>query len=185
MSGTETEREIIERVKAGERLAFKILIDRYKDDAYSLACSIVKDQQLAQDILQEVLIKVFFKIKAFKYQSAFYTWLYRIVVNRCYNEIRKRKIDYGEPVERASEKEFTAHITDTNDLKQIVNAGLNQMKSDEAMVLRLFYLSELTIEEVIEVTGFSKSKVKVTLHRGRKSLAKILKQQLGKEIEDL
>ena len=59
------------------------------------------------------------------------------------------------------------------------------MKADEALVLRLFYLSELKIEEVMQVTGFGKSKVKVTLHRGRKNLANILEKQLGKEIEDI
>ena len=59
------------------------------------------------------------------------------------------------------------------------------MKADEALVLRLFYLSELKVEEVEQITGFGKSKVKVSLHRGRKNLAEILKQTLGKEIEDL
>lgn len=185
MDQLEQDRLIIERVKAGERAAFKILVNKYKDDAFSLACSILKEEQLAEDILQEVFIKVYDKISTFKYQSSFYTWLYRIVVNRCYNETRKRRFKREMIVEKVSDKESAAHFTDTNDLRQIINQALKQMKADEALVLRLFYLSELSIEEVIQITGFSKSKVKVSLHRGRKSLAHILKQQLGKEIEDL
>ena len=64
-------------------------MDKYKDDSLALACSILKDQDLAEDVLQDVFIKIYDKIKSFKYQSAFYTWLYRFVVNNCYNELRK------------------------------------------------------------------------------------------------
>lgn len=180
----EQDRLTIERVKAGESRAFKELIEKYKDDALSLACSIVKDHALAEDILQDVFLKVFDKIRSFNYQSSFYTWLYRIVVNRCYNELRKKKTTRGDSEERMSENEATA-LTHTNDRKKIINFSLNQMKPDESLVLRLFYLSELKIGEVIEVTGFSRSKVKVSLHRGRKNLAELLKKQLGREIEDL
>ena len=131
------------------------------------------------------LKKVFYKIKTFKYQSSFYTWLYRIVVNRCYNELRKKKNVPKDFVENASDKDVATNLTDTNDLRQIIHAALDQMKPDEALILRLFYLSELKANEVVEVTGFSLSKVKVTLHRGRKNLANLLKKQLGKELEDL
>ena len=185
MSNSEQERLLIERVKAGESAAFKILIERYKDDALSLACSIVKDQQLAEDILQEVFLKVFFKIKTFKYQSSFYTWLYRIVVNRCYNELRKKKVTPQTSLEIPSHGDTSSKGVDKEDLRKVINAALQQMKADEALVLRLFYLSELKVEEVMQVTGFGKSKVKVTLHRARKNLSRILKKQLGKEIEEL
>ncbi len=185
MSSYDKDRLIIERVKAGEHGAFKELIDRHKDMAFSLACSILKDRNLAEDVLQETFIKVFSKLHSFRYQSLFTTWLYRIVVNRCYNELRRKKDIQEDFVEVTSEVEDTSSLTDTNDLKQVINTALERMKPDEALVLRLFYLSELKIEEVEEVTNFSKSKVKVTLHRGRKNLAAILKQKLGKEIEDL
>ncbi len=185
MDPAEQERLLIARVKAGETAAFRSLVERYQDDAFSLACSIVKDRQLAEDILQEVFLKVFDKIRTFKHQSAFYTWLYRIIVNRCYNELRNRKVISGKVTDAASDKEETSSRTDQNDLKGIINGALDLMKPDEALVLRLFYLSELNVEEVMEVTGYGKSKVKTTLHRGRQNLTYILKRQLGKEIEDL
>jgi len=182
----EQDRALIERVQQGDRWAFQQLVEAYKDEAFSLACSIVKDTSLAEDVLQEVFLKVYDKIPSFRFQSSFYTWLYRIVVNRCYNELRKQKRRF--PFFRKEEgtiREEAAVRVDTEDLKTNVNGALAQMKADEALTLRLFYLSELSIEEVEEVTGFSKSKVKVCLHRGRKSFAQILKRQLGKEIEDL
>ncbi|MEL7122850.1 MAG: RNA polymerase sigma factor [Bacteroidota bacterium] len=185
MNSAEQDKWIIERVKAGENAAFKELIEKYKDDAFSLACSIVKDEGLAEDILQEVFVKVYDRIQTFKYQSSFYTWLYRIVVNRSYNELRKKRFTRLTTFEKGSKREEAANRVDNQDLKQVIQNALKQMKASEALVLRLFYLSELNIDEVVEITGFSKSKVKVTLHRARKNLAEILKKQLGKEIEDL
>lgn len=185
MNTSELDRITIERVKAGESSAFKGLIDRHKDDAFSLACSVVKDRALAEDILQEVFIKVFDKLSSFKNQSSFSTWLYRIVVNKCYNELRRVKKLRREEVEISSDRENAAELVNQNDLKAVINYALDQMKPDEALILRLFYLSELKIDEVEEITGFTKSKVKVTLHRARKSLAEILKSRLGREIEDL
>ena len=111
--------------------------------------------------------------------------MYRIVVNHCHNELRKRKrsdieiekIDLGE--------DSLSEHTDLNDKRAIIQASLDIMKFDEALVLKLFYLSELKMDEVVEVTEFSLSKVKVTLHRARKNLAVILREKFGKEIEEL
>ena len=185
LNKAEKDREIIERVKAGEQAAFRELVNAYKDDAFALACSILKEPELAEDVLQEVFLKVFQKIRSFKYQSSFYTWLYRIVVNRCYNELRRNKSRRTEVLENVPESQQGTDLPDPNNVNEYVLLALNQMKADEALVLRLFYLSELSIEEVIQVTGFGKSKVKVTLHRGRKNLAELLRKYLGKEIEDL
>ena len=185
MDSSEYDNRIISRVKAGETNAFKELIDKYKDDAYALACSILKDRQRSEDVLQDVFMQVFIKLKSFRQESTFYTWLYRIVVNRCYNELRKKKVILDYTPETSSLIEDPMNIADTNNVKDIVNFSLDRMKPDEALVLRLFYLSELNIKEVVEVTDFSDSKVKVTLHRARKNLALILKNRLGKEIEEL
>ncbi|MCI4671886.1 MAG: sigma-70 family RNA polymerase sigma factor [Bacteroidia bacterium] len=185
MERADQDRRAIERIKAGEHAAFKELIARYKDEAFSLACSILKDETLAEDVLQESFIKAFNKLNSFKYESRFYTWFYRIVVNRCYNEQRKKRFPFQRITEAGTKREEAASLADANDRKQLIDAALKMMKANEALVLRLFYLSEMKVEEVIKVTGFSRSKVKVSLHRGRKSFADILRRQLGKEIEDL
>ena len=183
--GAEQERALIKRIRAGDRRAFQEIVETYKDEAFSLACSIVKDPQLAEDILQEVFLKVYDKLWTFRFQSSFYTWLYRMVVNRCYNELRKQKRNFTAVDEEIPGGEEASKRVDTQDLQANVNAALARMKPDEALIIRLFYLSELSIEEVMKVTGFGKSKVKVSLHRGRKNFAQIMKRQLGKEIEDL
>ena len=185
MTNEEHDKLLIERIKKEDHEAFRLLVDKYKDQALSLAYTFLKDKAHAEDVLQEVFIRVYKKIKSFKYQSAFYTWLYRIVVNHCHNELRKRKrsdieiekIDLGE--------DSLSEHTDLNDKRAIIQASLDIMKFDEALVLKLFYLSELKMDEVVEVTEFSLSKVKVTLQRARKNLAVILREKFGKEIEEL
>lgn len=185
LNNEEHDRLLIERIKKKDHTAFRQLIDKYKDDALSLACAILKDQTDAEDVLQDTFIKVYSRIKSFKYQSAFYTWLYRIVVNNCYNALRKSGVNQVELQDYDTSENDLSKASDQKDRRFIINAALNLMKVDEALVLRLFYLSELKMEEVVEVTGFTMSKVKVTLHRARKSLANILKKKFKREIEEL
>ena len=185
MNNQEHDRLLIERIKKEDHTAFRQLIEKYKDDALSLACAILKDQAHAEDVLQETFIKVYLKIKSFKYQSAFYTWLYRIVVNNCYNALRKGAVRQVEVQDNIAADDDFSKKSDRQHRRLIVNRALNLMKADEALVLRLFYLSELKMEEVVEVTGFTLSKVKVTLHRARKSLANILNEKFQREIEEL
>ena len=185
MTNEEHDKLLIERVKQQDHASFGVLIDKYKDQSLSLACSILKDRTLAEDVLQDTFLQVYTKIGSFKYQSAFYTWLYRIVVNKCYNELRKKSRKEVEVEELKLGEDYLSVETDLQDRRTIIQTALDSLKPDESLVLRLFYLSELKTEEVAEVTNFSLSKVKVTLHRARKSLATVLKEKFGKEIEEL
>ncbi len=184
------ETQTIKRVQEGDREAFRLLVDAYKDLSLSLACSIVKDHALAEDIVQEAFIKVFQKIKSFRFQSGFATWLYRIVVNTSYNALKKQKYHHDLDTLTKLPPEAVSTAVDFYSLqeteqKYYIQKALEQLRPDEALILRLFYLCELKISEIIEITSFSKSKIKVDLHRGRQQLAFTLKQILGTEIHDL
>lgn len=181
--------ELIEKVKNGDTDAFRQLVDKYKDVSLSLAYSILKDKAKAEDVLQEAFIKVFHKAASFKHQSAFSSWLYRIVVNSSYNELKRNK-SYLDIEKVNSNDSMSSDKTAFQNLKEeeqkkYVILALNKLKADEALVLRLFYLGELSLKEVEEITEFSPSKVKVDLHRGRKNMEIALKNLLGKQINDL
>ncbi|WP_258539105.1 RNA polymerase sigma factor [Flagellimonas abyssi] len=83
--------KLIDRVKEGDDGAFVQLVDKYKDLSLSLAHSIVKDRDKAEDVLQDAFIKVYKKAGSFKQQSAFSSWLYRIVVNTAYNPFKRKR----------------------------------------------------------------------------------------------
>lgn len=180
---------LINRIKDGDTGAFRQLVEKYKNVSLSLACSILKDEIRAEDVLQDVFVKVFEKVDAFNFNSAFSTWLYRIVVNTSYNELKKYKNQTSlSQVDLKPEKSIDN--TALNDLKgeeqeKYIRVALNRLKADQALILRLFYLCDLKITEIEDITGFKSSKIKVDLHRGRINLDKELKKLLGNEIHDL
>ena len=180
---------IIEKTKAGDISAFRILVDKYKDVSFSLACSILKDEHESEDALQEAFLRAFRNVGKFNYKSSFSTWLYRIVVNTCLTIEKKHGINkLNEPNFNLSNNEAIDEITGFDKLsvsnrREIIDAALTRMKSDEALLLRLYYLSELNVAEIKEITGFRESSIRVTLHRARKSLHDQLKKLLGEEIK--
>lgn len=180
---------LIEKVKKGDIPAFRQLVDKYKDVSLSLACSILKDKARAEDVLQEVFIKVYRKAHTFRQQSAFSSWLFRIVVNSSYNELKRHKVNSNAGsifpyISVDNEKTVFENLRE-EEQKKFVILALNNIKPDEALVLRLFYLCEYSLKEIAVITGFSIAKIKVDLHRGRNNMEKVLKDLLGKQIFDL
>lgn len=83
---TQQDYELIRKINKGDTSAFRQLVYIYKDVSLSLASSIIKDSSIAEDVVQDVFIKVYHKLDTFSFKSSFATWLYRIVVNTCYNQ---------------------------------------------------------------------------------------------------
>lgn len=180
--------KLIDRVKEGDDGAFVQLVDKYKDVSLSLAHSIMKDRDKAEDVLQDAFIKVYEKAGSFKHQSAFSSWLYRIVVNTAYNALKKEKkyqVMDELPLEvDGSENPDTDTIREADQKKYVVMA-LERLRPDEALVLRLYYLCGHTVPEIQEITGFGNSKVKVDLHRGRGHMEEVLTDLLGNRVKEL
>ncbi|MGS2760636.1 RNA polymerase sigma factor [Sinomicrobium sp. M5D2P9] len=188
-NNTDTDVALINRVKEGDTQAFRQLVDKYKDVSLSLACSVLKDKAKAEDVLQEAFMKVFYKAGDFKHKSAFSSWLYRIVINTSYNALKSHKIHLElneiNPNESLTGEETAIRNLKEKDQKKYVILALNRLKPDESLVLRLFYLCDLNLKEVADITGFSPSKIKVDLHRGRKNMEQALKGLLGSQLNDL
>ncbi|MEM1257269.1 MAG: sigma-70 family RNA polymerase sigma factor [Bacteroidota bacterium] len=180
---------LIKRTKDGDIGAFGQLVEKHKNVSLSLACSILKDENRAEDVLQDVFIKVFEKINTFNFNSTFATWLYRIVVNTSYNELKKHKnhpsLSQGDIKIEKSSSNMALNAFKEEEQKKYIQIALNRLRADEALILRLFYLCNLKIKEIEGITEFKSSKIKVDLHRGRINLDKELRKLLGKEIHDL
>ncbi len=180
--------KLIARVKEGDDGTFVQLVDKYKDLSLSLAHSIVKDRDKAEDVVQDAFIKVYEKVATFKYRSAFSSWLYRIVVNTAYNALKKENKYRG--MENLTEVSSSVQNLDADrfqerDQKKYIVKALERLRPDEALVLRLHYLCGHSVVDIQEITGFGISKVKVDLHRGRANMEKILYELLGDQVEDL
>ncbi len=184
-ANTKRDHELVARAIDGDTDAFKRLVLLYKDHSLSLICSILKDTVRSEDVLQNVFIKVYKNMNTFRFDASFSSWLYRIVVNASYNELKKQKNDLTIDTETIEMSIDHKNQMTEDDQKKFINLALKQIKPDEALVLRLYYLNELKIKEIQEVTGFGKSKIKIDLHRGRTNFHNKLKRILGKDIKHL
>uniref|UniRef100_UPI003216A713 RNA polymerase sigma factor n=1 Tax=uncultured Draconibacterium sp. TaxID=1573823 RepID=UPI003216A713 len=173
----------IKKVLNGDTEAFRYFVSQYKDLAFSVAVSVVKDEFTAADVVQEAFVKAYQNLKSFKGKSKFSTWFIRIVVNESYKIVLRNKVTYTNDLLEL--EEISKDELKEADQKFFVNEVLKIMAPNESLVLRLFYLNENNIAEICEMTGWTESKVKVTLHRARKSMEHTMRKLLNKEVESL
>jgi RNA polymerase sigma factor (sigma-70 family) len=167
----------------GETDAFRYFVTTYKDTAYSLAVSVVKDEFTAADVVQEAFVKAFENLKTFRGDSKFSTWFFRIVINEAFKILQKKKIRL--PGNEFYLPEMANDHLEIADRSFYINEVLKQMPPAESLVLRLFYLNENCIKEICEITGWSEPKIKVTLHRARKTMEEQLVRVLKNEVKSL
>jgi len=170
----------IQKVLDGNQDAFRFLIKKYQNLSYSYAMSVVKDEFLAQEVLQISFIKAYTKLNTFKSKSKFSTWLYRIIVNEAFKALNKRKkefplIEHKQMETQEFSTDFIEHSTKEHQ-KYFINEALKKLGPKESLALRLFYLEEHSIKDITEITGWHKTNIKVLLHRGRINMKKILVQ---------
>src|SRR6185295_922439 len=179
---------VIARCRQGDRDALRTLFETYKDRVYSIAMySLGGDEQLASDVTQQVFIKLMTRIGQFRGDSEFATWLYRLVVNTCRDEMRKQR----RWVPLADSAFMTASVRQTQtgqyatkELARQVQHALGELKPKLRWPLVLRYIEGLSYEEIGKVLGCSKGTVASRLNRGHSALSRKLghlRGQLGPE----
>jgi len=169
---TAEEAALITKVLAGHLGAFEQLVQPHERKSLIIATSMVKDSDDAKDVVQEAFINAFRYLHKFDQKAMFSTWLYRIVVNQSLKFLRKQ-----EGTTKVSEGYFQSSDMATSNLgpqnleqqerRSAIEQVLKRMKPKEALMLQMHYLLELSVQEIEESTGFSKSNIKVLLHRAR------------------
>jgi RNA polymerase sigma factor (sigma-70 family) len=167
MSANTPDDILIARVLKGETSSFKMLVERYQNLVFTIAFRITNNREEAEEVAQDVFMKVYNGLADFKGESKFSSWLYRIAYNTALTKIRNRKQGF-----QALDNE---HGEVTNEADQVftreyLNKAINMLEPDEATVITLFYLSEQSLDEIAEVLSIAPNAVKVRLHRARKKL---------------
>ena len=176
-----TDTYYIERIQAGDTACFACLLDKYSRQVFSLIVKVVGNREDAEELAQDVFVKVYRNLSSFKGDSSFSTWIYRIAYNTAISETRRKKHEFlaiEESVINNVSEEEVAHALGRSDNSEQMNrldAALAQLPPDERGIILLFYMKEKTVDEVADITGLSASNVKVKLHRIRKKLFVILK----------
>lgn len=182
--------EYIEKVLNGDTRAFRFLIEKYRDMAYSLAISIVKSGPVAEEVTQDAFLNAYQSLGKFEQRSKFSTWLYMIVKNEGLKRIRKKDYGFADDVSALNDisySDINRAITGLaeDERKHYINMVLQQMIPNDSLVLRLFYLSEQSMKEIANITGFSDSKIKTVLHRARKRFYVLLMNELKHEVKSI
>ncbi len=165
------ENEQIDLVLSGEIDAFRYFLDKYKDMAFNISRSIVKDDHYAEEVVQNAFMKAFKGLPSFNKTATFKTWFYKIVVNESFQKLRKLKRNVV-TLDIANIPE--SHLVTSEDVRAdeyaYLSSAIQAMKPKESLALNLFYLEEQSMKEIQEVTGWSLANTKVILHRARNNL---------------
>src|SRR5579871_5643137 len=89
--GADAEQLLVNRIRAGENVAFEELVARYQSRVFSIIWGILRDPNNLEDVAQQVFAKIFFSIHQFDSRSSLYAWIHRIAVNECYDFLRKKR----------------------------------------------------------------------------------------------
>lgn len=177
----------IKKVLSGNIEAFKYFIVIYKNFAFSLSYSILKNNYLVEESVQESFIKAFDKLSTFKQSATFKTWFGRIVINESLKKASQKNesLTISEiPENEITEIECTLNNLLIEERRFYISQIFESLSSEESLVLDLYYLKEFSIKEICSMTNWSTSKVKMLNLRGRKNfylkLQAILKFEMKK-----
>lgn len=176
------ESHIIKEILNGKTELYEYFLGRYGQQVFVLVDRIVSCQEDAEELTQDVFLKAFQQLSSFKAESSFSTWIYRIATNLAISAVRKKRND----VLRLDDSVF-ANLSDTQvdealeddseEQMECLQQAMNQLEADERALITLYYLEEKPLVEVAFILGMTEGNAKVKLHRIRKKLYVLIKNQ--------
>ena len=171
------EAELISNAKGGDKAAFSALVKMHKAYLFAVVFQLLKSKEDAEDVLQNAFIKIYQKLYTFKNQAKFSSWIYRIAINEAltYRRLFRLKLEREQKMEEPVQEKNSLDKIIQDDLKKEVQLALEQLTESEQMVIQLYYYKGQKVGEVAYICNKSISWVKVVLHRARKKLENIIR----------
>jgi RNA polymerase sigma-70 factor (ECF subfamily) len=186
------EKELVERLKKGDDLAYREVIRRYGRKMFGLIFSMTKKRDETEEIMQEVFLKVIKHIKDFREDSLFSTWLFRITVNTALSYMKKKKRkresliselkrDEEERIDfEDKEEKGTDETLETEERRKIVQTAIESLPQSYRIAIILKDIEGMPLTEVAKILKLSEGGTKVRLHRARLMLKKKLQPLMEK-----
>lgn len=189
----EEDAKLVEQCQAGDRKAFRILVERYQRKVYTIAFGVVRNHDDAMDVTQDAFVKVHRYLPNFKGDSSFYTWLYRIVVNLCIDRKRRAsraaEVDYDDGLQHGAEIANGPTLASTHidspqkalarkELRQHMAQALDKLSESHRDILVLREVEGMSYEDIAESLGVAKGTVMSRLFHARKNFQKALSRYL-------
>lgn len=172
---------LVRAVQGGDTDAFSELVRRYKTRVFGIAARFSRGVHELEDLAQEIFLRAFRKIGAFRSEAPFEHWLSAVAVRRCYDHLRRtkheRKEEALEVVEYAAADDEPERQRAAREAHEVVHRALQRLPADMRLILTLLELEDRSVREIASLTGWSEGNVKTRAVRARARLKEILQAQ--------
>lgn len=191
MTGAGSDQLLVERARRGDRRAFDLLVLKYQQRIVKLVTRYVRDPSEALDVSQEAFIKAFRALPAFRGDSAFYTWLYRIAINTAKNHVaslQRRPVEYDlDPQDpdqhdlsvRLREDETPEGLAMQEELRQAISQAIGALPEELRTAIMLREVEGLSYEEIAEAMDCPVGTVRSRIFRAREAVDAVIRPLLG------
>jgi len=181
-----SDEQLVKAAKKGNMAAFEELVARHRDKVYARAFSMMRNEDEAVDLSQEAWVKSWQRLKQFQGESSFGTWMTRIVINLCLDQLRKRKRQRAESIEAMEEesggveRQMAVVIVnpterlERGELRKKIDQALGQLSHEHRTVLVLHEFEEMEYKQIAKTMGCSIGTVMSRLFYARRKMAVLL-----------
>ncbi len=190
----QSDRELIAEIQSGKIESFRILVERHKDRAFTLAVRLLKQRADAEEALQDAFLRAFQGLEDFRGDAKFNTWLYRILYNVCMTRLGRAKPEAEQysfqeeereelTIQIASGDSLPDEVLEQNEFITLISHEIDQMPEHYRLILTLYYIEELSYEEMSDVLQLPLGTIKTHLFRGRALLRSIVIEKYYPEVK--
>ena len=192
MSDREIDRQLVERAQRGDKHAFELLVQKYQRKLARLLSRFIRDPAEVEDVTQEAFIKAYRALPAFRGDSAFYTWLYRIGINTAKNylmalsrraptstEVGAEEAEGFEEGEQLRDINTPESMLLSNEIAETVNSTIEKLPEELRTAIQLREIEGMSYEDIAKVMDCPIGTVRSRIFRAREAIAEQLRPLLG------
>jgi RNA polymerase sigma-70 factor, ECF subfamily len=192
MSDREIDRQLVARAQAGDKRAFELLVEKYQRKLARLLSRFIRDPAEVEDVTQEAFIKAYRALPAFRGDSAFYTWLYRIGINTAKNylmamgrraptstEVEAEEAEGFEEGEQLRDINTPESLLLSNEIAQTVNSTIEQLPEELRTAIQMREIEGMSYEDIAKAMDCPIGTVRSRIFRAREAIAAQLRPLLG------
>ncbi len=192
MSDREIDRQLVERAQRGDKRAFELLVEKYQRKLARLLSRFIRDPAEVEDVTQEAFIKAYRALPAFRGDSAFYTWLYRIGINTAKNylmamgrraptstEVEAEEAEGFEEGEQLRDINTPESLLLSNEIAETVNSTIEQLPEELRTAIQLREIEGMSYEDIAQLMNCPIGTVRSRIFRAREAIAERLRPLLG------
>ena len=192
MSDREIDRQLVTRAQHGDKRAFELLVEKYQRKLARLLSRFIRDPAEVEDVTQEAFIKAYRALPAFRGDSAFYTWLYRIGINTAKNylmamgrraptstEVEANEAEGFEEGEQLRDINTPESVLLSNEIAQTVNATIESLPEELRKAIQMREIEGMSYEDIAQAMNCPIGTVRSRIFRAREAIAEQLRPLLG------